>query len=61
MDHRSHTLTVEMLVTEYYEAVYRFAYRLSGSTVDADDLTQQSFLVACRKLESLRDSERARS
>ncbi len=61
MDHRSHTLTVEMLVTEYYEAVYRFAYRLSGSTVDADDLTQQSFLVACRKLEGLRDPERARS
>jgi RNA polymerase sigma-70 factor (ECF subfamily) len=49
------------LVHEEYEVVYRFAYRLSGSRADADDLTQQTFLQACRKLDQLRSGERARS
>ncbi|MCA9080649.1 MAG: RNA polymerase sigma factor [Planctomycetaceae bacterium] len=61
MDNGIRTLTAEVLVREYYQAVYRFAFRLSGSSGDAEDLTQQTFLVACRKLESLRDVDRARS
>ncbi|MFG0334630.1 MAG: RNA polymerase sigma factor [Maioricimonas sp. JB049] len=52
---------VRELVESHYESLYRFAYRLSGSASDAEDLTQQAFLTAQRKLEQLRDPERARS
>ncbi len=49
------------LVGEYHQAVYRYAFRLSGSAVDAEDLTQQAFLVAQQKLDQLRKPESARS
>lgn len=49
------------LVEEHYELLYRFAYRLSGSTAEAEDLTQQAFLTAQRKLDQLRDPGKARS
>ncbi|MEW4526388.1 sigma-70 family RNA polymerase sigma factor [Maioricimonas sp. JC845] len=52
---------VRELVESHYESLYRFAWRLSGSASDAEDLTQQAFLTAQRKLEQLRDPERARS
>jgi len=51
---------VHRLVRDEYQIVYRFAYRLSGSHADAEDLTQQAFLQACRKIEQLRAGERAR-
>ena len=38
------------LVLSHYEDVYRFAYHLAGNQSDAEDLTQQTFLTACRKL-----------
>lgn len=41
--------------------VYRAAYRLCGSAVDAEDLTQQTFLTAQRCLEQLRDPAAARA
>lgn len=41
--------------------VYRAAYRLCGSTVDAEDLTQQTFLTAQRCLDQLRDPAAARA
>ena len=37
------------------------AYRLSGSSQDAEDLTQQTFLAAQRKHEQLRDPEKTRA
>lgn len=49
------------LVDEYHRAVYRYAFRLSGSASDAEDLTQQAFLVAQQKLDQLRKPESARS
>jgi RNA polymerase sigma-70 factor, ECF subfamily len=49
------------LVDECYERVYRFAYRLSGSASDADDVTQQTFLQAQRKLDQLEEPDRAAS
>lgn len=52
---------LEQLIREHYAAVYRFVRRLSGSEADAEDLTQQTFLAACRKREQLRDADRARS
>jgi RNA polymerase sigma-70 factor (ECF subfamily) len=47
------------LVAEYHAAVYRYAYRLSGSAADAEDLTQQTFLIAQQKLDQVREADRA--
>jgi len=37
---------VQKLVEEHYVALYRYAYRLSGSAADAEDLTQEPFCKA---------------
>lgn len=55
------SLDIAKLVAEHHEAVYRYAYRLSGSQADAEDLTQQVFLIACQKGGQLRQSESVRS
>jgi RNA polymerase sigma-70 factor (ECF subfamily) len=52
--------TVERLVDEHYQALYRYAYRLSGSGPDAEDLTQEAFCKAQQNLSQLRDWERAK-
>lgn len=52
---------IAQLVAEHHQAVYRYAYRLSGSVPDAEDLTQQVFLVAQQKLAQLRKAGSARS
>ena len=44
------------LVAEHHQAVYRYAYRLTGSVADAEDLTQQVFLTAQQKLGQLRSA-----
>ncbi|MDA7503605.1 sigma-70 family RNA polymerase sigma factor, partial [bacterium] len=54
-------ISVQELVTSYYKDVYRFAYRLSGNQTDAEDLTQQTFLIACRKLHQVNDLSKVRS
>lgn len=59
MEHRARKLAD--LVTQHYALLYRYAYRLTGSEADAEDLTQQAFLTAQRKWEQLRDESRARS
>jgi RNA polymerase sigma-70 factor (ECF subfamily) len=48
-------------VAEHAATAYRYAYRLSGSVVDAEDLTQQAFLLAHERLEQLRTPEHARA
>jgi RNA polymerase sigma-70 factor (ECF subfamily) len=53
--------TVQRLVDEHYDALYRYAFRLSGSSADADDLTQETFCKAQANLAQLREPERARS
>jgi RNA polymerase sigma-70 factor, ECF subfamily len=52
--------SIERLVDEHLPAVYRYAYRLTGTVQDAEDLTQQVFLLAQQRLEQLREAERAR-
>ncbi len=52
---------VAQLVVEHHQAVYRYAYRLTGSVHDAEDLTQHVFLSAHRKIGQLRKIEKARS
>jgi RNA polymerase sigma-70 factor, ECF subfamily len=59
MDHRARILAE--LVEQHYALLYRYAYRLTGSEADAEDLTQQAFLIAQSKWDQLRDESRARS
>lgn len=52
---------VEKLVDEYYGPLYRYAFRLSGSAADAEDLTQEAFYKAQRSIRQLRESDRAKA
>src|ERR1700722_13174139 len=52
---------VEQLVAAFYAPLYRYAYRLSGSPQEAEDLTQDAFCQAQDKLGQLRDESRAKA
>ncbi len=52
--------SVQRLVEDHYVALYRYAYRLSGSGSDAEDLTQEAFCKAQMCLSQLRDPGRVR-
>lgn len=52
---------ITSLVLEHHEVLFRYAYRLTGSVSDAEDLTQQAFLVAHQKLDQLRDQQCAKA
>src|SRR5579862_6022315 len=52
---------IQQLVDGHYEALYRYAYRLTGSSADAEDLTQETFCKAQSKQEQLRDTTAAKS
>src|SRR6266567_4769694 len=52
---------VERLVEEHYVSLYRYAYRLTGSEADAEDLTQEAFCKAQVNLGQLREPDRAKS
>lgn len=52
---------IGQLVADHHRAVYRYAYRLTGSVSDAEDLTQQVFLTAQQCIGQLRSAERART
>jgi RNA polymerase sigma-70 factor (ECF subfamily) len=47
------------LVIAHHAPLYRYAYRLCGCAAEAEDLTQQAFLVAQQKLHQLRDADKA--
>ena len=53
-------LDIDCLVAEHHEVLYRYAYRLCGNSVDAEDLTQQAFLIAHQKLDQIRDPATAK-
>lgn len=52
-------LEIAQLVADFHQALYRYAYRLTGSVPDAEDLTQQVFLIAHERLGQVRDAKRA--
>jgi RNA polymerase sigma-70 factor (ECF subfamily) len=45
---------------ESHRLVYQVAYSVPGSAADAEEVTQDTFLTAYRKFDSLRDPERFR-
>jgi RNA polymerase sigma-70 factor (ECF subfamily) len=47
------------VVLAHHAAVYSYACRLCGCPTEAEDLTQQTFLIAQQKLHQLREPERA--
>ena len=54
-------MEISQLVDQHFESVYRFAYRLSGTSHDAEDISQQAFLDAQRKLDTLREPDKVRA
>lgn len=52
---------LHQLIDAHYQALYRYAYRLSGSAADAEDLTQEAFGKALARLPQLRDPDRAKA
>jgi len=52
---------ISQLVDENYQAVYRYAYRLSGNLADTEDLTQRVFFAAQRNLGQLRNINRSQT
>ena len=50
---------IQALVHQHHAAVYRYAFRLTGRQADAEDLAQQTFLQAQRKLHQLREPKHA--
>ena len=49
------------LVDLYWSTVYRLLYRLTGDTHDTEDLTQETFLRAMKRLVSLRPESNVRA
>jgi len=47
------------LIVAHHAAVYRYACRLCGCSTEAEDLAQQTFMIAQQKLHQLREPERA--
>lgn len=57
----SQHISLPDLIEQHYAVLYKYAYRLSGSASDAEDLTQQTFLNAQLSLDQLRQPEHVRS
>lgn len=51
----------EAIVSQHYEALFRFAMSLTRSQADAEDLTQQTFYVWAKKGHQLRDSSKVKT
>lgn len=52
---------LSQLVADHHASLYRYAFRLTGSVADAEDLTQQTFLIAHKRLDQLRSADSVRS
>jgi len=52
-------VTIEELIDRHAALLYRVAYRLAGNPHDAEDLVQQTFMIAQQKQEQLREEQAA--
>jgi RNA polymerase sigma-70 factor (ECF subfamily) len=52
---------IRQLVSEHYASLYRYAFRLTGTAADAEDLTQETFCAAQAKMGQLREPGRVKS
>ncbi len=52
---------INMLIDQHHESIYRYSFRLTGRKAEAEDVTQQTFLLAMEKLSQLRKPSSARS
>lgn len=52
---------IDALVDAHYMALYRYAYRLCGTSQEAEDLTQDAFCQAQTNILQLRDGAKAKS
>src|SRR3954470_280463 len=52
---------LHQLIDAHYETLYRYAYRLSGTAADAEDLVQETFGKALARLPQLREPDRAKA
>ena len=51
---------VRELIEAHYDSLFRYAYRLTGSAADAEDLTQDTFSKALLRLSQLREPDKAK-
>jgi len=51
-------LDIRSVVERYHSSVYKYAYRLAGNAADAEDLAQQTFLIAQQKLGQVREADK---
>jgi RNA polymerase sigma-70 factor (ECF subfamily) len=61
MDECRCPVSLTELAVRHYAIVYRYAFRLCGRAHEAEDLTQQAFLTAHRRLHQLRDADCAKA
>ncbi|MFK7778749.1 MAG: RNA polymerase sigma factor [Gimesia sp.] len=61
LQNQNNSEQLKLLVDQYYQILFRYAYRLSGDRAEAEDLTQQTYLIAQKKLSQLREMSLARS
>jgi len=52
-------MEIRRIIHEFYQPVYRYAFRLTGSAADAEDLVQETFLMAYSRSDQLRDEAKA--
>ena len=50
---------MQQLIADHHQRLYRYAFRLTGSAADAEDMTQQTYLIAQQRLDQLRDEAKA--
>lgn len=55
------SVSIHQLISEHSKPLFGYGYRLTGSVADAEDLTQQTFMIAHQKIEHLRCSKSAKS
>jgi len=54
-------MDIARLVAEHHQPVFRYAYRLTGSVPEAEDLTQEVFLTAQKRISQLRQPEKVQA